>query len=73
LHSQTALKQFQNLSAAARCCLEIYNLAGQLATLDVVSYATDYTTAKQAHYWGYWTKYLKAIELDDDPFLTTFS
>jgi hypothetical protein len=27
----------------------------------------------QARYWGYWQTYLKAIELDDDPFLSTFS
>ncbi len=27
---------------------------------------------EQACYWGCWTKYLKAIKVNDDPFLTTF-
>jgi hypothetical protein len=34
---------------------------------------TKGTTVKQACFWGYWTKYLKAIELNNDPFLTRCS
>ncbi len=49
---------------------DIYDLAAQLAALDAV---TKGTTVKQACYWGYCQTYLKAIELDDDPFLSTIS
>jgi hypothetical protein len=45
-------------------------LAAQLATCDAV---TDGTTAKQDCYWRYWETYLKAIKLDDDPYLGTFT
>jgi len=31
------------------------------------------TTEKQAHYWGYWLKYLKTIELSDNLCLSSFS
>jgi hypothetical protein len=66
----TDSRQFQNLATAARHRLKNYDLPAQLATLDAV---TKGTTAKQACYWGYCQTYLKAIELDDDPFLSTFS
>jgi hypothetical protein len=42
----------------------------QLAACDAV---TSSTTAKQDCYWRYWKTYLKAIELNDDPYLRTFT
>jgi hypothetical protein len=45
-------------------------LAAQLATCDAV---TNGTTAKRDRYWRYWETYLKAIKLDDDPYLGTFT
>jgi hypothetical protein len=70
-----SLNRFQAISESVGCCqmsphLANYEMAAQLATLDEV---TKGTTAKQACYWGYWQTYLKAIELDDGPFLSAFS
>jgi hypothetical protein len=42
----------------------------QLAACNAV---TSSTTLKQDCYWRYWKTYLKAIELDDDPYLQTFT
>jgi hypothetical protein len=61
---------FQDLSSAALHRIENYDLAVQLATCDAV---TSSTTAKQDCYWRYWKTYLKAIELDNDPYLRTFT
>jgi hypothetical protein len=42
----------------------------QLAACDAV---TSSTTKKHDCYWRYWKTYLKAINLDDDPYLHTFT
>jgi hypothetical protein len=70
LYTRTDSEQLQNLSSAAKRHLENYDLAAQLAALDAV---TNATTEKQTCYWRYWNTYLKAMELDNDPFLSTFT